>query len=141
MPISVFEHFITVSSSDIDENQHANNVCYLRWMNEAAIAHSSANGWTAQRYIELGASWFSRKHIIEYLAPSLEGDKLVVRTGVSDWKGVRSTRNYRFVRIRDDKVVAVAETLWVFVNLSTGKPTRTPAEVTDAFVVVDPEEI
>jgi acyl-CoA thioester hydrolase len=110
-------------------------------MNEAAIAHSSANGWTTQRYIELGASWFSRKHTIEYLTPSLEGDKLVVRTGVSDWKGVRSTRNYRFVRIRDDKVVAVAETLWVFVNLSTGKPTRTPAEVTDAFVVVDPEEI
>ena len=141
MPISVFEHFITVSSSDIDENQHANNLCYLRWMNEAAIAHSSANGWTAQRYIELGASWFSRKHIIEYLAPSLEGDKLVVRTGVTDWKSIRSTRNYRFVRIRDDKVVAVAETLWVFVNLSTGKPTRTPAEVTDAFVVVDPEEI
>ena len=141
MPIPVFEHFITVAASDIDENQHANNLCYLRWMNEAAIAHSSANGWTAQRYIELGASWFSRKHTIEYLAPSLEGDKLVVRTGVSDWKGVRSTRNYRFVRIRDDKVVAVAETLWVFVNLSTGKPTRTPAEVTDAFVVVDPEEI
>ena len=141
MPISVFEHFITVASSDIDENQHANNLCYLRWMNEAAIAHSSANGWTAQRYIELGASWFSRKHTIEYLAPSLEGDKLVVRTGVTDWKGVRSTRNYRFVRIRDDKVVAVAETLWVFVNLSTGKPTRTPAEVTDAFVVVDPEEV
>jgi acyl-CoA thioesterase FadM len=29
----------------------------------------------------------------------------------------------------------------VFVNLSTGKPTRTPMEVTEAFVVVDPEEI
>jgi len=141
MPIPVFEHPITVSSSDIDENQHANNLCYLRWMNEAAIAHSSANGWTAQRYIELGASWFSRKHTIEYLAPSFEGDELIVRTGVTDWKSIRSMRNYRFVRRSDDKVIAEAETLWVFVNLATGKPTRTPMEVIEAFVVVDPEEI
>jgi len=141
MTIPVFEHFITVLSSDIDENQHANNLCYLRWMNEAAIAHSTANGWSAQRYIEIGASWFSRKHTIEYLAPSFEWDKLVVRTGVTDWKSIRSTRNYRFVRISDDKVIAQAETLWVFVNLATGKPTRTPTEVTDSFVVVDLEEI
>ena len=141
MPIPIYEHHITVLPSDIDENDHANNLCYLRWMNEAAIAHSTANGWTAQRYINLGASWFARKHTIEYLSPSFEGDKLVVRTGVSDWHALRSTRMYRFFRIRDDKTIAKAETLWVFVNLSTGKPTRLPKEVTDAFVIVDPKEI
>jgi acyl-CoA thioester hydrolase len=140
-PIPIYEHHITVLPSDIDENRHANNLCYLRWMNEAAIAHSAENGWTAQRYVELGASWFARKHTIEYLAPSFEGDKLVVRTGVCDWHSIRSTRAYRFVRISDDKVIAQAETLWVFVNLSSGKPTRLPKEVADAFVVVDPKEI
>jgi len=141
MPIPIYEHHITVLSSDIDENDHANNVCYLRWMNEAAIAHSAENGWTAQRYVVLGASWFARKHTIEYLAPSFEGDKLVVRTGVSDWQSIRSTRTYRFVRMSDDKVIAKAETLWVFVNLSTGKPTRLPKEVAEAFVLVDATEI
>jgi acyl-CoA thioester hydrolase len=110
-------------------------------MNEAAIAHSAENGWTAQRYIDLGASWFARKHTIEYLVPSLEGDKLVVRTGVCDWHSFKSTRTYRFVRISDNKVIAKAETLWVFVNLSTGKPTRLPKEVADAFIVVDAKEI
>jgi acyl-CoA thioester hydrolase len=139
--IPIYEHHITVLPSDIDENNHANNQCYLRWMNEAAIAHSSENGWTSQRYMELGASWFARKHTIEYLVPSFEGDKLVVRTGVSDWQSLRSTRTYRFVRISDDKVIAKAETLWVFVNLSTGKPTRLPKIVADAFVVVQAGEI
>ena len=139
--IPIYEHHITVLSSDIDENEHANNQCYLRWMNEAAVAHSKENGWTAQRYIDLGSSWFARKHTIEYLAPSFEGDQLVVRTGVSDWYSIRSTRTYRFVRRSDGKVIARAETLWVFVNLSTGKPTRLPKEVTDAFVVVDAKEI
>jgi acyl-CoA thioester hydrolase len=140
-PIPVYEHHITVLSSDIDENQHANNLCYLRWMNEAALAHSAENGWTAQRYVDFGASWFARRHTIEYLAPSVEGDKLVVRTGVSSWQTIRSTRTYRFVRMSDNKVIAQAETLWVFVNLLTGKPTRLPKEVADAFVVVDPKEI
>ena len=141
MPLPIYEHHITVLSSDIDENEHANNQCYLRWMNEAAVAHSAENGWNAQRYIDMGATWFARKHTIEYLAPSFEGDKLVVRTGVADWHRFRSTRAYRIVRISDNKVIAKAETLWVFVNLSTGKPTRLPKEVSDAFVVVDIGEI
>jgi acyl-CoA thioester hydrolase len=141
MQIPIYEHHITVLPSDIDENVHANNLCYLRWMNEAAIAHSAENGWTAQRYIDLGASWFARRHTIEYLSPSFEGERLVVRTGVIDWHGIRSTRTYRFVRTCDGKVIAKAETLWVFVNLSTGKPTRLPKEVADAFVVVDVDEV
>src|SRR5215469_9762657 len=98
MPIDVFCHRVIVGSSDIDENQHANNTCYLRWMNEAALAHSAANGWFPLRYVELGASWFARKHTIEYLTPAKENDRLVVATWVSDWKGVRSTRQYRFFR-------------------------------------------
>ncbi|MDR3181579.1 MAG: acyl-CoA thioesterase [Planctomycetaceae bacterium] len=137
--IAVYEHHITVLPSDIDENRHANNLCYLRWMNEAAVAHSAENGWTAQRYIELGSTWFARKHTIEYLLPVYDGDKLVVQTAVVDWKNVRSTRRYRFIRISDDKLVAQAETLWAFVNLTTGKPVRIPAEVTDAFSVVSAE--
>ena len=141
MPILIYEHHITILSSDIDENDHANNLCYLRWMNEAARAHSAENGWTPQRYRDLGASWFARKHTIEYLAPSFKGDKLVVRTGVTDWHTFRSIRTYRFVRISDEKVIAKAETLWVFVNLSTGKPTRLPKEVNESFVVADVKEI
>ncbi|GHT22294.1 hypothetical protein FACS189419_04630 [Planctomycetales bacterium] len=135
--IPIYEHHITVLSSDIDENRHANNLCYLRWMNEAAVAHSAANGWTARRYIELGSTWFAKKHTIEYLLPTYEGEKLVVQTGVVDWQRIRSTRKYRFIRINDDKTVAVAETLWAFVDLSTGKPVRIPQEVTEAFVMTD----
>ncbi len=136
MPITVFEHPVVVLPSDIDENRHANNMCYLRWMNEAAIAHSAANGWTVERYIELGQTWFARRHTIEYLAPAAEGDELTVQTWIADWKSIRSTRKYRFTRRRDGIVVAESETLWAFVNLETGRPVRIPSEVADAFVIV-----
>ena len=136
-PIPIYEYRVCVSPTDIDENAHANNLCYLRWMNEAAVAHSAANGWTAERYLELGSTWFARRHTIEYLAPASEGDDLVVSTWIHDWKSVRSTRRYRFVRPRDGVVVATAETLWAFVNLATGRPVKLPQVVAECFVVVE----
>lgn len=135
-PIPVFVYKVRVSSSDIDENRHANNICYLRWMNEAAIAHSEANGWTARRLVRLGQNWFARRHTIEYLAQATEGDELEIQTWIYDWKTVRSLRKYRFTRPSDGTVVAAAETLWAFVDLKTGRPVRIPKEVADSFVVV-----
>ncbi|MDR2706248.1 MAG: acyl-CoA thioesterase, partial [Planctomycetaceae bacterium] len=135
--ISIYEHNVIVLRSDIDENRHANNLCYLRWMNEAAVGHSNANGWSAQRYLELGSTWFARRHTIEYLIPALEGDELTVKTWISDWRNIRSTRKYRFIRKSDQAVISEAETLWAFVNLATGKPTRIPQIVTDSFAVVN----
>lgn len=136
MPIPVYTYKVVVSLSDIDENKHANNQCYLRWMNEAAIAHSEANGWTAQRLLELGQNWFARRHTIEYLAQATEGDQLEVKTWIYDWKTVRSLRKYRFTRLSDGVIVAEAETLWAFVNLETGRPVRIPQIVADSFIIV-----
>lgn len=136
MPVPIYEHRVIVLPSDIDENKHANNLCYLRWMNEAAVAHSTANGWKSQRYLELGSTWFARKHTIEYLTPSYESEELIVQTWIFDWQRIRSTRRYRFIRPKDNAVVAKAETLWAFVNLQTGRPVRIAPEVAESFVVV-----
>ena len=101
MPIPVFEYCVTVQPSDIDEMNHANNVCYVRWMQEAAIAHSTYNGWSTPRYLESGFAWVARRHTIEYLQPALVGDKLIVQTWVADFKRVTSRRKYRFLRKSD----------------------------------------
>ncbi|HBT76292.1 MAG TPA: acyl-CoA thioesterase [Planctomycetaceae bacterium] len=140
---AVFEITVSVVPDDIDEMNHANNVCYIRWMQEAAVAHSTANGWGTPRYLELGSAWYARRHTVEYLAPALLGDELIVRTWIADWKGVRSTRRYRFIRPKDGVVVATAETCWAFVNLKTRRPVRIPDEVHRCFLVVgdEPESV
>lgn len=137
MPVPVFEYLVTVADSDIDENEHANNVSYVRWMQDAAIAHSAANGWPPERYSESGFAWVARRHTVEYLAPAFEGEEIVVKTWVSDWKTVRSTRKYRFIRKNDDVIVAKAETLWAFLSLKTGRPIKLPPEVGDCFIRTD----
>ncbi|MGH9655493.1 MAG: acyl-CoA thioesterase, partial [Bryobacteraceae bacterium] len=38
-PVHTFELPISVSAADIDQIGHVNNVSYLRWVQDAAVAH------------------------------------------------------------------------------------------------------
>ncbi len=137
---AVFEHRFSVPASAIDGQGHVNNLEYLRWMQEAAVAHSDAQGWTAQRYRENGSGWVVRSHQIEYLKPAYEADQLVVFTWVADFRKVRSRRKYKIVRPADESLLAVAETDFAFFGLQHRVPRRIPAEVAAAFVIVPPEQ-
>jgi acyl-CoA thioester hydrolase len=133
--IETFEYPHTVGPDEIDEQGRANNVVYVSWMQDAAIAHSAVLGWTPERYLQLGMGWVARSHWIEYLQPAVAGDEIIVETRVSDMKKVTSKRVYRILRRSNREVLATAETNWAFVNYATGKPTRVPAEIADAFPV------
>jgi acyl-CoA thioester hydrolase len=133
--IEAFEYPHTVGVDEIDEQGRANNVVYVAWMQDAAIAHSAVLGWTPERYLRLGMGWVARSHWIEYLQPAMAGDEIIVETNVSEMKKVTSKRVYRILRRSDRVVLAKAETNWAFVNYATGKPTRVPAEIADAFPV------
>ncbi len=39
-----FEHSLTVTEADLDRQGHVNNIVYIRWMQDAAVAHSAAQG-------------------------------------------------------------------------------------------------
>src|SRR3954451_138381 len=108
-PTSRFE--VTVAASAIDANGHANNVEYVRWMQEAAVAHADAAGCTAATAAG-GATWVVRSHKVEYRRPALEGDVLHVVTWVHDFRRAFSLRKYRFERPSDRTVLAEGETEW-----------------------------
>jgi acyl-CoA thioester hydrolase len=133
---AIYFHEHTVQHDEIDGQGHANNVVYVKWMQDAALAHSSAQGWTPERYREAGIGWVARSHFIEYLRPALAGDAIVVRTWVSGFERVRSTRRYEMIRAGGETVLARAETTWAFLRLDDGRPIRIPAEVAEAFIVV-----
>ena len=129
-----FELKLTVTHGDIDDLNHAGNYHFVRWMQEAAIAHSSALGWSPEKYIEAGAGWVVRSHNIVYLKPAYEGDTIVIKTWVSDMKAVTSLRKYEIYN-GDGEILAKAETNWAFVNYATEKPTRIPAAIINNFVI------
>ncbi len=127
----IFEHVLTVPASAIDRQGHAGNVEYIRWMQDAAVAHSDARGWTAIRYAEIGGTWFVRSHHIEYLKPVFAGERIVVRTWIAGFGKIRSLRKYHL--LRGEEEIARAETLWVWVGIPSGRPRPIPAEVVAGF--------
>jgi acyl-CoA thioester hydrolase len=130
-----------VGEASIDAHGHVNNQDYLRWMEEIAIEHSSAQGWTMERYLTSGASWFVRSHFIEYLRPALLGDEIAAYTWVTAMEGRTSPRRTLFVRIADRRqILAKAETVWAFVDIKTGRSIAVSDEVRSAFEIVNSED-
>ena len=129
-----FEYPHTVTEQDIDDLDHAGNYHYIKWMQHAAIAHSTANGWSPEKYNELGAGWVVRSHKITYLKPAFEGDRVIIKTWVSNMRSATSLRKYEILN-EAGKTLAKAETDWAFVNYEKQRPIRIPFEVSSCFVL------
>lgn len=134
-PIRCYRHRVQVRDADIDQNGHVNNVVYVQWLQDAAVAHATAVG-CAQATAADGAAWVVRSHHVEYLRPALRGDAVTVWTWIANLKRVRSLRRYRVVRDADGAVLARGETDWVYVDAGSGHPRAIPPQVFTGFVLV-----
>ena len=96
----VYTYEIEVAASAIDANGHANNVEFVRWMQDAAVSHADERGCTAATRAA-GAAWVVHSHRIEYRRPAFAGDRIRVRTWVADFRRAFSLRKYEMVRAGD----------------------------------------
>ena len=130
----VYLHDHTVHANEIDPLGHANNVAYVQWMQDAAIAHSTAQGWPMSRYREEGWAWVVRRHTVEYLVSANLGEQITVKTWVADMQRVTSLRRYEI--LCGDRLLARAETNWAFIRTADGRLTRVPEAVLTSFQLV-----
>lgn len=128
-----------VPETAIDANGHVNNVQYVQWMQDAAMAHSAELGWPTERYLALGRTWIIRSHTIEYFHSAYAGETITVFTWVSAIQKIRSLRKFKFYRESDDTVLATAATLFIFCDLQSGKPVSIPQEAQKAYITVRKE--
>ncbi|QDV32794.1 acyl-CoA thioesterase [Tautonia plasticadhaerens] len=126
----VFEHPVTVGPRDIDRMGHVNNVVYLRYAQDAAVAH-----WKAVVTGELAEAllWVARRHEIDYLKPALPGDELVARTWVGMADGATFERFVEILRPSDDRLLTKVRTLWVAVDPRSHRPRRIPEAMVRLF--------
>lgn len=114
-----------VPTEAIDVNGHVNNVRYVQWMQDLAVAHWARVGGESVNEAH-GATWVARSHHIEYLRPAFAGDELEALTWVASIGRVRSARRYAFRQQESGQVIARGETDWVFVDVKTGRPRPIP---------------
>lgn len=128
-----FFYPIKVSDRDIDSLQHVNNEIYIKWLMEAANAHSTALGYGIEVFVKSDECFVVRRHEVDYLAPAFLGDDVVVETWIENMKLKASTRVYEIKRVRDQKILVTAKTIWIYIKLSTGKPIEIPARIVESF--------
>lgn len=128
-----FDLPITVDATDIDELGHVNNVVYLRWVQDVAIAH-----WTSAATLEQQAAvaWVALRHEIDYKHPAMLADAIVARTWVGIADSHRFERHTEILRAADEKVLARARTLWCPISRASGKITRVSEAIRSRFSVM-----
>lgn len=112
---------------------YLNDANYLRYMQEAAIDASASAGYDTERYLAIDCYWLIRETEIEFLHPLRYGDSVEITTFVTDFRRIRSRRAYEFRLSSTGQMVARAETDWVFLQSSTGRPASIPEEMKTAF--------
>ena len=129
-PTDRFELPLAILSGDIDELGHVNNVVYLRWAQEVAIAH-----WRAASTAEQQATiaWVALRHEIDYKHPALPKDEIVASTWVGTAEAVRFERFVEILRSSDRKLLAATRTLWCPISRATGRVIRVDDEVRRVF--------
>ncbi len=121
---------IVVLPGDIDDMDHVNNVVYLRWIQDVAIAHWMARASDAMR-AEFG--WVATRHEIDYKREVRLGDAVVAITWIGTVDSRRFERLTAIVRTSDGVVLARARTLWMLTSRVTGKITRITPELRACF--------
>lgn len=131
-PVEPFELRIAVQSADIDRLGHVNNTVYVRWVQEAAVAHWKA---TASPAAQAALAWIVARHEIDYERPAHLRDEVIVRT----WVGTASRRAFRrhteLLRATDRTLLARALTVWCPIDPQTGKLVDVDDEVRAGFSV------
>lgn len=130
-----FDLHLAVQPGDIDELGHVNNVVYLRWVQDTAVAHWQA---TAEPADQAALVWVVVRHEIDYLRPARPNDAIVARTWVGAIVGRDFERHTEIRRVRDRKLLARARTLWCPIDRATGKPTYPSPAVRARFSVAHP---
>jgi len=133
----VFELPIVVEPADIDELGHVNNVTYLRWVQDAAVAHWRARAPAAD---QAKLFWVVLRHEIDYKQPARFGDSIVARTWVGTASRLKFERHTEVLREADGRLLAKARTLWCPIDAATGKPAGVSPEVRASFSMDAPLE-
>jgi len=129
-----FQIRIKVKESDIDPLGHVNNIVYLRWVQDAAVAHWRTAATEEQKENIL---WVVTRHEIDYKQAAHLGDEITVVTWVGKASELIFERYTEILRGSDEKLLAKAKTYWCPINRGSGKPMRVDPEVRIRFSVPD----
>lgn len=130
----VFTCDIRVEPEHIDELGHANNAVYVTWLERCAWQHSQSLGLGLEDYQRLNRAMAVLRHEIDYLAAAYEGDHLQLGTWITESdQRLKMKRNFQLIRPADNLTLLRAQTTFVCIEMTSGRPKRMPAEFIEGY--------
>lgn len=123
-----FPHWteVSVRFNDMDSLSHVNNALFNSYFEEARIqVVQEIPEWIED--LERKRSFVLRKSTIEYLAPILYPDTLLIGSGLLRVDAARVYALQAVYSSNTNKLCSTAETMGVWFDLQTQRPTRIPA--------------
>ncbi|NTV20781.1 MAG: acyl-CoA thioesterase [Chlorobium limicola] len=127
-----FSISMEVRPEDIDLIGHVNNTVYLRWVQDAAVAHWHILAPAEERETIL---WVVRRHEIDYKRPAFSGDTLKVETWIGKATRFAFDRHTTIINVSSGRILALARTVWCPIDRKTGKPADVSPAVRDLFSI------
>ena len=123
---------IPIEPADIDQLGHVNNVTYVRWVQDVAVAHWQSVAPAADQASLL---WVVVRHEIDYKQAAYLDDGIIARTWVGTASRLRFERHTELLRANDRALLARARTVWCPLDAQSGKPVSVSDQVRAAFSV------
>ena len=123
-----FEHSFFVTPEDIDQQGHVNNVRYVQWIQDVAVAHWQQAA-TPEQLDSL--TWVVLRHEIDYLRPAFQGEEITART----WLGrATAAKSERLTEIcRASETLVRAKSIWCALDSRSWRPRRIDDEIKQKF--------
>ena len=123
-----FSHSFCVSAEDIDVQGHVNNVAFVRWIQDVAVAHwfSVTTEETREKF-----TWIVVRHEIDYKKQAFENEEITATTWVGKATHVTCERFTEIGRGAD--LLVQARSVWCMIDKRTGKPHRITEEIKSVF--------
>ncbi|MEP2103665.1 MAG: thioesterase family protein [Parasphingorhabdus sp.] len=121
-------HNIAILPDDIDFMGHVNNANYLKWVQDAVVAH-----WENIAPSEAVAThlWVALKHEITYRKPAFLDDEVIAEVLLEKVHGARAF--YSTVIRRGEDVLAEVQSSWCCVDADTLRPMRIAKDIAANF--------
>ena len=121
-----------VSYSRVDENLELNYFGLVNYMQDCSCFHSEDVGVGLSFLTPRMLGWFVVNYEIHVIRMPRYSERIVISTYPYEVKGMMAHRIYT-ISAEDGTLLVYADSLWVLMNLSAGRPARITEEMKTAY--------
>ena len=131
-----FDTEIEVRPHEIDYNRHVNQSVYLDYLLFARVDQMKrCYKMPIETFFARGLSWITKSVSIDYHRSVYMGETIIVRTWI-EILGKRSvTVLFQMLKKKDMSLAAEGQTVFVLIEIKTGKPASIPDDIRDKYTV------